>query len=53
MAMPKTQSEKWQRWLSFSAFTLAGIALEGGQPAAAAQTAPRPAAKARRWRGVQ
>ncbi|WP_190314886.1 hypothetical protein [Pantoea sp. M_9] len=53
MAISKTQSEKWQRWLSFSAFTLAGIALEGSQPAAAVQAEPRPAAKARRWRSVQ
>lgn len=45
----KTQSSKWQYWLSFSAFTLAGVAMEGSTPAAAPQQA---APKATKWRSV-
>ena len=46
----KTQSSKWQYWLSFSAFTLAGVAMEGSTPAAPPlqQAAP----KAKKWRSV-
>ncbi|WP_186454442.1 hypothetical protein [Candidatus Pantoea soli] len=51
MSKVKTQSDRWQRWLSFSAFTLAGVALEGSAPPAVAAQPPAP--KARRWRTVQ
>ncbi len=47
MSKMKTQNSKWQHWLSFSAFTLAGVALEGSAPP------QRAAPKAKKWRSVQ
>lgn len=40
--MAKTTSplSGWQRWLSYSAFTLAGMALEGSTPRTVAQPQP-------------
>ncbi|MFJ5159333.1 hypothetical protein ACIP6T_09170 [Pantoea sp. NPDC088449] len=50
MEKSKTQNSKWQHWLSFSAFTLAGVAMEGSM----ATTPPlQPAPKAKKWRGMQ
>ena len=46
----KAQSSKWQYWLSFSAFTLAGLAMEGSTPAVTLQ---RAAPKAKKWRSEQ
>ncbi|WP_167377165.1 hypothetical protein [Pantoea wallisii] len=51
MAKVKTQSDRGQRWLSFSAFTLAGVAMEGSQPDVV--TPSRQVPKAKRWRTVQ
>ncbi|WP_313684837.1 MULTISPECIES: hypothetical protein [unclassified Pantoea] len=48
MEKSKTQHGKWQQWLSFSAFTLAGVALEGSHPPAQQQ-----APKAKKWRTAQ
>jgi len=50
--MEKTKSEQtWQRWLRFSAFTLAGVALEGSAPTL--NTSVQPAPKAKKWRSMQ
>lgn len=51
MENTKTQNSKWQHWLSFSAFTLAGVAIEGtlSSTTPALQAAP----KAKKWRPVQ
>lgn len=49
MEKSKTQHGQWQQWLSFSAFTLAGVALEGSLPPAQQQQAP----KAKKWRTAQ
>lgn len=43
--------QSWQRWLRFSAFTLAGVALEGSTPAL--NTPVQPAPKAKKWRSMQ
>ncbi|MBA0035211.1 hypothetical protein HS962_02990 [Pantoea sp. BIGb0393] len=48
----KTQNSKWQHWLSFSAFTLAGVAMEGSVTSII-QPPQQPAPKAKKWRGVQ
>lgn len=48
MEKAKTQQDKWQQWLSFSAFTLAGVALEGSLPPA--QPPLQQAPKAKKWR---
>lgn len=50
MSKATKQQDKWQRWLSFSAFTLAGVALEGSLPPDT--ISPQQAAKARRWRNA-
>lgn len=52
MENSKTQNSKWQHWLSFSAFTLAGVAMEGSL-SAIANSPPQPAPKAKKWRGIQ
>ncbi|MBY4839532.1 hypothetical protein K5Y32_14325 [Pantoea sp. DY-15] len=52
MENSKTQNSKWQHWLSFSAFTLAGVAMEGSL-SAITNPPPQPAPKAKKWRGIQ
>lgn len=52
MENTKTQNSKWQHWLSFSAFTLAGVAMEGSLTAII-NPPPQPAPKAKKWRGMQ
>lgn len=49
--MDKTKTQQtWQHWLRFSAFTLAGVALEGSTPTPTTSSAPAPIAK--KWRPV-
>jgi len=49
--MDKTKTQQtWQHWLRFSAFTLAGVALEGSTPTPNTSAAPAP--KAKKWRPV-
>lgn len=50
--MEKTKTQQsWQHWLRFSAFTLAGVALEGSAPMLSVPTQPAP--KAKKWRSMQ
>ncbi|WP_167390563.1 hypothetical protein [Pantoea rodasii] len=49
--MEKTKTQTWQHWLRFSAFTLAGVAMEGSAPTTNTSLAPAP--KAKKWRPVQ
>lgn len=55
--MEKSKTEKtWQQWLRFSAFTLAGVAMEGSAPALSAPALSMPAQaapKAKKWRSMQ
>lgn len=37
MSKARVWFERWQRWLSFSVFTLAGMGMEGGRPPLANQ----------------
>lgn len=49
--MDKTKTQQtWQHWLRFSAFTLAGVAMEGGVPTQ--NTPAPPAPKAKKWRTI-
>lgn len=50
--MEKSKTEQnWQQWLRFSAFTLAGVAMEGSAPALSMPAQPAP--KAKKWRSMQ
>lgn len=53
MEKSKTQNNRWQHWLSFSAFTLAGVAMEGALFNNANAPMTQPAPKAKKWRSVQ
>ena len=46
MEKSKSQLSRWQHWLSFSAFTLAGVAMEGSVPPKTGNPLP----KAKKWR---
>jgi hypothetical protein len=52
MENTQTQKSKWQHWLSFSAFTLAGVAMEGSLTTIS-NPPLQPAPKAKKWRGTQ
>ncbi|WP_165446196.1 hypothetical protein [[Erwinia] mediterraneensis] len=48
MTKKRSSPPDWQHWLRYSAFTLAGVALEGTMP----QNDKQPQPKSRTWRST-